>query len=338
MLFRRGRPVSAAAQEFASIPPTVAKRAVEWLVRLQSEPLVEETREEWARWRAAHPDHERAWQRIETVNGKLRGIASPVQSALAHATLAPVASPGRREAVKALAALIFVGGAVMALEVHTPWRRWSADHRTAKGERRTLTLSDGSALTLNTDSAVDIRFDAAARRVALLSGEILVATASAAGPAAPPFVVETAQGIALPLGTRFSVRQLDDSTAVSVFEGAVEIRPQRAASLRLAAGEQAQFTAQTAGRPNPVSVDDVAWADGFLIARGMRLDDFIAELDRYSASALECAPAVAQLRVSGSYPLQDIDALLDTLVVTLKLRRIDVTRFWGRRIVRIEPV
>ncbi|WP_440862721.1 FecR domain-containing protein [Symbiopectobacterium purcellii] len=52
-----------------------------------------------------------------------------------------------------------------------PYRYWLADQRTAIGEIRRLTLDDGSVLTLNTDSAVNLRFDTRQRTVELVQGE-----------------------------------------------------------------------------------------------------------------------------------------------------------------------
>ncbi len=326
----------------AAIPPAVARQAVEWLVELQSGRAAPQLRADWARWRAAHPDHERAWQRIESVNGRLRGLAAPVPAAIARATLAPRGTPGRRRAVQTLAVLFFAGGAAWMARDDAGWRAWTADLRTAHGERRHLRLDDGTALVLDTDSAVDLRFDAGTRRLRLRAGGILVTTAADPQPAPRPFLVETVQGEVRALGTRFTVRQRGDGhTVASVFHGAIELRPCGAGAPArvLQAGQQAVFTAQAIAPPQAADEDDAAWADGFLVARGMRLDDFLAALERYSPHALGCAPGVAGLRVSGSYPLADTGRVLDAVSATLGLEVQTRTRFWGRMVtgVRLAP-
>ena len=79
-------------------------------------------------------------------------------------------------------------------------RSWLADYRTGTGERRTVTLADGSELTLNTRTSVDVSMDPTRRLLVLREGEILVQTAhSLAGPGAGakdgrPFMVHTPQG------------------------------------------------------------------------------------------------------------------------------------------------
>jgi len=323
----------------ANVPADVAERALEWLLELQGEDVAPEVVEAWQRWRAAHPDHERAWQRIESVKDRLRPLSSPVTAELARAALAPPRSPKRRRAVKVLAVSLFAGGLAWSARDHTPWRQWAADHRTAVGERRSLVLADGTQLWLNTASAVNIEFDAAQRRVRLLAGEILIATAKDDASPSRPFLVETAQGTAQALGTRYVVRQRGDDTDVSVFEGKVEIRPNGRGndgrSIVLPAGYRASYTADSITSPGPAESDGATWAEGFIVARSMRLDDLLVELGRYSHDALSCDPALAGLRVSGSFPLDDIGKVLSALGTTLEVRTEVVTRLWGRREIRL---
>lgn len=323
----------------SDIPPHVARRAVEWLVELQSGDVSTTTRQSLQHWLGLHPDHERAWQHIEAVNGQLRSVASPMASVIAHATLAPRRSVKRREMIKTLAVLLFAGGTTWVAKDSMPWREWVADEHTGVGERRTVTLADGTIVTLNTDSAINMRFSATERRVLLVSGEILVSTGKDAGHngngrsgngVARPFVIETAQGELQPLGTRFVVRQQANASRVDVFEGAVDIRPHDGAGATriLRAGEQTRFTRNVINEPIAVNDTDAAWIDGMLVASGMRLADFLAELSRHRPGRLSCDPVIAELRISGSYPLADTDRILDTLRTTLPVEIHFLTRYW----------
>ena len=227
------------------IPAAAARQAVQWFVDLQAGDASSKRREEWQRWRQADPAHERAWQRIERVSGKLRDSASPLASAVAQAKLAAEGSTGRRRAVKTLVILVFGGGQAWEVHRHSRWRERMADHRTAVGERGTITLADGTTVMLNTASAVDVRHGATQRRLVLVAGEIFITTAKDSRTPPRAFIVETAQGDVQALGTRFSVRQQADDSLVTVFEGAVEVRPREAgaAAVRLQPGERARFTA-----------------------------------------------------------------------------------------------
>jgi len=316
-----------------AVSPRVAGRAVQWLLRLQSAApgaSAEATRRALQEWRGRHPDHERAWQRIEAVNGRLRGMASPLASLVAHAALAPRRSTRRRAALKTLAIALFAGGSAWVAREEAPWREWLADERTGTGERRTVTLPDGTTAALNTRSAIDVRFTASERRVRLLAGEILVTTGRDEGAAARPFVLETAQGELRPLGTRFAVRQYADACRVQVYEGAVAVRRRDGAGREyvLRAGEQLRFTRGAVGDAAPADDADAAWADDMLVAGGMRLDEFLAELGRHRPGRVSCDPAVADLRVSGTYPLADTDRILAALRSTLPVEIRFLTRYW----------
>lgn len=315
----------------AGIAPEIAARAVEWLLALQAEDATAATRLAWQQWLEAHPDHARAWQRIEAVNTRLRALSSPMASAVAHATLAPPRSPRRREAVKTLALLLFASGGAWMVQERATWREWVADERTRVGERRTITLADGTVVSLNTDSAFNVLFSGTERRVRLLAGEIMVVTGKDGGMGRRPFTVETEQGELQPLGTRFTVRLQPDASRAAVFEGAVAIRPRDAHGLArtLRAGEQASFTRTAIGASEPANDADTAWVDNMLVATGMRLDQFLAELGRHRPGLLHCDPAIAGLRVSGTYPLADTDRVLDMLRTTLPVEIRFMTRYWA---------
>ncbi|WP_155028410.1 FecR domain-containing protein, partial [Burkholderia pseudomallei] len=250
----------------------------------------------------------------------------------ARAALLPPRSRGRRAALKALAVLLFAGGGAWTGQAYLPWRAWGADVRTALGERRTITLADGTTVVLNTDTAIDIRFDDATRGVRLLRGEIMVTSGRDAARAVPrALVIATAHGDVRPVGTRFSVRERGDATRVDVFDGAVRIAPRRAVGRAplITAGQGADFTRDAlAGPPRVLGASAGAWVDGILVASNLRLADLLAEIDRYRPGRVRCDAAVANLRVSGTYPLDDTDRILDTLRETLPVDVEYLSRYW----------
>lgn len=317
------------------VPSAVAQQAVDWWLALMAADASEAQRQAWQAWCAADPLHARAWERIQQVNEQLSELVAPQQAGLARATLAPMRSAARRRALQAVALLVFGGGAAWQLEQSAPWQRLRADARTPRGERRRMLLQDGTQLVLNGGSTLHIDYSARQRRLRLLEGEMLVTTAADAR----ALVVETAAGEAQALGTRFVVRAGDDgSTRVGVFEGAVRLRPRQSPGQAqvLQAGEQAVYDALRISAATSVNEDSTAWIDGILIARGMPLAEMLQALQPYSMAALVCAPEVAGLAMSGSYPLDDMARVLVTLgsLPELQVRR--VTRWWGREEVRLE--
>lgn len=319
---------SLASADVSTLPAAVKRAAAEWLVELQSDDASEQTRQAWQSWRQARPEHELAWQRIEAFGTRLNVL----QPSLAHAALTPSRSPARRRAVKSLAVALFAGTAAVAGERLLPWREWRAEQQTRVGQIRALTLDDGSLLTLNSDSAINIDFTRSERRIHLVSGEIMITTGKDAGfhgRAARPFLVETTQGRLQALGTRFTVRTIDDArSSVAVYEGAVDVRPRRADARIVRAGESVVFSSQELGSTAAASEDATAWLQGMLVAEDMPLEEFVAVLARHRRGWLNCDPAVAALKVTGTYPLADTDQVLEMLTRMFPLEIAYVTRYW----------
>lgn len=318
------------------LPAPVVDAAVEWLVHLWSGTATAESRADWQRWRAAHPQHEQAWQHIEATNARLRGrTAGMVTAATAVTTLAGPASPRRRQALRSIGGLAAGGVAAWLGYEQLPWRGWGADLRTARGEQRSTTLPDGTRIVLNTGSALDIRYTEGLRRLHLREGEVLVTTAHDPGAVPRPFVVDTPAGRVRALGTRFTVRHdgaAADATEVAVYEGAVEMSPAHdpAATVRIGAGQSARLTAGAATAPGAGPLEPPSWTEGVLVASDMRLADFVAELRRYRSGVISLAPEVAHLRLSGVFPLADTDRILQSLAQVLPVEVRVPVRYWVR--------
>ncbi|WP_084651582.1 FecR domain-containing protein [Ottowia thiooxydans] len=316
------------------ITQAVSLQAAQWLVALQAADVNPEDQAAWKAWRAANPEHERAWQHIESFGTSLRELNLP----LAHAALAGSDDKlrrSRRQAIKVLTIAAFAGTGAWWMRSSAPWGDWQTDHSTAIGERANVTLPDGTVIILNTRTAVDVRFDSTQRLVSLIRGEILITTApdpqiSHTG-TARPFLVDTTEGRLRALGTRFAVRQHESRSQVSVFEGAVEIHPTSvsAPSMVLQAGQETFFTRHSAEAPHEAhALTATAWTTGMLVVHEMPLGDFIAELARYRPGRLNCAASIANLRVSGIYPVTDTERVLDMLQRTLPVELQSFTRYW----------
>ena len=225
-----------------------------------------------------------------------------------------------------------VGAAGVGGSYVLPWREWLADYHTGVGARREVVLQDGSVLILNTDTSVDVRFDATRRTILLTRGEISVRVAPDRALAARPFVVVTAQGQIDAASSHFAVRQDEGRTRVAVLSGSatlVDKRPGAAGSRMLLGGWQTTFGPGVDDTP-PVPADNrvLAWTHGLLIAQDMQLHDVAAELTRYRRGVVRCAADVADLRVTGVFPVEDTDRVLGTLQTTYPIRTRYVTRYW----------
>lgn len=298
----------------------ILAQAVDWYIRLHDSGITNATQAEWRAWLAADPLHAQAWQRIEQLQQRL----GQAPSSFAAATLEQ-ARQQRRAAVKMLALLL--GAGVIG------WQGYqgsplSADYTTRVGQRRQFTLADGSRVMLDTDTRIDVRFDDRQRLIVLRQGELLVETAKDAR----PLSVQSAEGRIRALGTRFTVRQNDGVTRVSVEAHAVQVHPRlaSAAGMRVDEGQMTRFTASEIGPLLPASAQVSAWTRGLLVAIDWRLEDVLAEVSRYRQGYLGCAPEVAEMRLSGTFLLDDSEAVLANLEDALPVRVRRMTRYWVR--------
>lgn len=298
--------------------------ASEWYVRLNDPDLSEQDRQAFAHWQAASPGNREAWARIERISAPFAGL-SP---ALGRAVLQQHA-PGRREAFKKLGLLLAIGGGATLAWQQAPWQPLLADQSAGRGQRRTVTLPDGTVLVLNSNTAIDIRYSDSERTVALLEGEVMVETGHG-GNAAVPFRVQTRRGSLTALGTRFAVRDHDDHVSLDVFEHAVRIQPaaEDAPARVISAGETARFDRHAVLDVRPLQPGADLWVHGVLSVNDMPMKDFLSELARHHRPLLRCDASLERLPVSGAFPVDDLDAILASLRDTHGLRIQYFTRYW----------
>ena len=301
----------------------VLDAAIAWQLSLDSGNPVE--REAFSQWHAAHEEHARAWRQLGMLDQRFSVANGPARAALLQSR------EGIRRRVRKLGSgvasvVAVIGLALFAGDRYLPVDYWLADQRTATGEQRTLRLADGTLLNLNTHSAVDIRFDEQQRRIILQEGEILIETGHGD---ARPFIVETREGSMRALGTLFLVKREEQGTRLSVLKSAVAAHPESSTGEQiLQAGQQVLMRSDGLGPIVAVIPGADAWTRGMLVVDNARLDDLVHELGRYRHGYLGVAPEIADLRITGSFPLRDTDKALSALLPTLPVQIEQHTRWW----------
>ena len=204
--------------------------------------------------------------------------------------------------------------------------------KTVKGEQQTHSLEDGSVITLNTDSYVEVDFTEGQRDIRLLKGEALF---SVAHDEQRPFLVFANDGIVRAVGTEFSVHITDFAMEVIVSEGSVELstlkptQPEmpetkvssnitKVASLGIIkAGHSAQIIdsqASIANVSDEVIDAELSWRIGRLDFTGEGLEEAIAEYTRYSdMNIIIIDPELKDIRLGGSFPTNEPDLFLKSL-------------------------
>lgn len=311
----------------------ILDEAISWQLRLGSGDARPDDEAAFAHWHAAHSEHARAWSQLGMLDRSLSGAAPKA------ARNALLRSPREaRQKVRRLAStglsLLLVGALMLGVgNRYMPVRYAFSDLLTGTGEQRELRLPDNTLLQLNSRTAVDVRFDAEQRRIVLLSGEIMVETAHGDS---RPFIVETRDGRLRALGTRFLVeRDGDDGTLLSVLQSAVAARPeQRSDEKVIAQGQHVRVRPDGLGPVESNSATADAWTHGMLVVDNVRLADLVERLARYQPGYLGVDPAVADLRITGSFPLRNIDLALSSLEPSLPVRVEKHGRWWSRVVPR----
>lgn len=333
-------------------------QAAQWIVQLTDDDkqACATAAAGFAAWKAADPRHaaaaagmERLLAQLDGLRDQAGGSMGPAGAGLAAAVARPP-SRARRHAASVLGmalgvALVLGVPAWLALQ-HYSAAYLLADIRVAGGEWRSHTLADGSRITLNGGSAVNVRYDGARRVVELVQGEVLV---DVARDVHRPFDVETAQGSMRALGTRFVVTRDGDATVLSMLESRVAVRAvQKTRTARAAetdhagaagqprsalpgtptvvvAGERVRIDAAGVGpveNVDPAAIND-AWRLHQLVVDNQPLSNVLDQLDRQRPGRIVFnRAALAGIRVSAVLPLDDTDRALDLLLTNFPQLRI----------------
>lgn len=303
----------------------VLEAAAQWYVELRETGHTSTQQAAHEQWLAADPRHRQAWARVQ----RLEQTLARIEPVIARPALGRVRA-SRRDTLKVLSVLLAAGGSTALGWQFAPWKQALADYHTGTGVQRRLRLDDGSRLTLDTRSAVDVRYSQQLREIHLHAGQVLIETA--ADPLARPFIVHSAHGSSRALGTRFILRCDAEQSQLDVLQHAVEVRPAAApeqVSL-VTSGQRLRFSAERTGQVEALPAHVDAWSRGLLVISDWRLADFLAELSRYRPGHIRATPAVAELRISGVFQLTNIDGVLDNLATTLPVRVNRFTRYWAQ--------
>ena len=194
------------------------------------------------------------------------------------------------------------------------------DFETAAAEHRDWTLDDGSRLSLNTDSVLQVQWRLRSRRLKLLRGE---AAFDVAHSPLRAFSVSAGDARITDIGTVFSVRRSDAGLRVRVLSGEVEVRSP-AGTQFVVAGSGLVIRPGRPAESYAVRERDLAWREGRIVFDGTPLAEALAELGYYRSAPITLVDAqVAQLRISGQFDTARPDALLDALpkILPVELRR-----------------
>jgi transmembrane sensor len=309
-------------------PKHLLEAACAVLVRLHSGDADTAERLRLLSWREQSAAHAEAWRRAEFLwRGvePLRGRRIPGSTPLPQERSAVCGFPHRSLLpARGLLATCCVMLVLLSVWFYPP-SYWHADFVTGKGEQQTISLSDGSRVILNTDSALAVHFDGRTRGVELLRGEAFFVVAK---DSARPFVVSAGQGRVTAVGTEFGVHREGESTRVELVEGLVRVRDGRREEL-LKPGQSlvygnGELRMLPASRPDLFST----WRDGYLVFDGTRLEEAVAQINRYRPGRiLLMNEQLGRRQVSGLFRLDALNDAVDTIAAALPAQQTRLTSY-----------
>src|SRR6266853_1000187 len=341
----------------------ILDEASAWFVDFRAGDVDSTARERFDQWLRQSPEHIRAYMEIAKTYVELPALKfdqktdvdALIARAQAEGNVVPLSGAPAQSApssrpvpmrIRSWPVGLAAGFAVCAIAILALWLHRDTTYTTQIGERRSITLSDGSTIDLNARSAVRIHYSRVERDVELIDGQALFEVAK---DAARPFVVRSGATRVRAVGTQFDVYKRSGSTVVTVVEGQVAVlldagpspgphaaadrvapgtpaaaAPGRARTDELAlagraapavlvsAGEQVTVTARAMAAPKRADIAAAtAWTQHRLIVDASRLIDVIDDFNRYNARQLVIEDAeLDDLHVSGVYSSTDPASLI----------------------------
>lgn len=328
---------NSAGHNNTGISQTVYEELIAWSVKLNSGLTSADDRQQFLEWCAQDVTHEAAWQELYAAEQNLGALATDSKQIVADTfTLLDVKRntlATRRRTLKLLSVATFsIIGTALLVNQFAPWQQ-QAYYATNVGKRDSIMLADGTKLMLNTNSKVAVKFSLLKREIVLHSGEIYIETSKDSDSiiGRRSFWVKTEQAELEAIGTRFSVNQQASNTKLHVAQGIVAMHVDKYAPVRAYANETYTMH-DTVSAPvknsadNHLSMDPIGWIDGVLVAKQMRLDEFVAELSRYQELPLMCEPTAGDLTVSGVFQLSGSDPIEHALKAIARTLPVRITK------------
>ena len=346
----------------------IEQRASEWIIRSEGGNFTADMRAEMERW-LQNPRHRvtflrirEAWRRASRIRNTrpLDGNVDP--DLLKNRHLTPGSDDDTNSGPSSEWPFRVATGAALSLIIYllclSSWfvlgRTDWISYTTSIGGYEHVTLADGSAIQLNTDSEVRARLTDGKREIELIRGEALIKVAHDAH---RPFTISAANtsvhadppGLA---GAAFVLRMRGPQHVdVAVTEGTILLGPaDRIIDVALGRSSSPQSNLgagySATVRPDGIHLAKVAledlnrklsWTAGLLSFQGETLAEVTDEFNRYNRKHLVVTdPIIAERRIGGAFQATDPDSFVSALQKWFGIRADEqVTEDSGNPVIRL---
>lgn len=350
----------------------VAKQAADWFVNNQSAVAEEQERVTFMNWLRSSPLHVEEYLRIAAISRDLQAVAADSRVSLEELLIdagddpslsdeadhaATVQQPAQRAmrtkgqswipawhfGVIATVVIVVLAGVVWHWVGVLNEAEIAVRLATGHGEQRSWSLTDGSVVQLNTDSALRVAFDRKERLVELTQGQVYF---SVAKDPQRRFRVMVNGAEIVAVGTQFDIYRQAEGVLITVTEGRIAVygggehaSPQGMATsgrpLSVGAGEQIHIDAGgVLERPTKAALkQNESWRSGRIVFEDQPLSEVVQQFNRYAKVPIEVSDlALRSVRIGGAFDAFDIDSFcaflqrIDGVVITRTPGSIDISR------------
>ena len=297
----------------------IAEQAIAWFTRLQLNSLSSHEKAQFQAWKEQNPAHEQAYEEVGQLWNHTDFNLALGQANLSYPVRQSKQKPARIYRKHWVPALAMAAGFALFVILSDPMTRLQADFYTSLGDQQTVQLSDGSSITLNTDTAITLAFTGDERHINLLKGE---AYFSVQTDKQRPFVVSSEKTETQVLGTQFIVRYGANEDKVSVIKGLVKVSNLQKQSVFVHPDEQVTNSQSGLTAINKLANKDTAWLQGRLGFQDTPMAEVVKELDRYLPGIILLSDnSLKDYRINArfdiTHPTQALDALEQTLPIKI---------------------
>lgn len=299
------------------------EQAAAWRVRLIATPSLELSAE-FQTW-IANADNHSAYDAVTRGDTALGALGSSQELMKLRDQTRKRVCAGRHNAVisrrnlakyaATLAGLGLMGGSGAWYYLTLP-----TTYSTDTGQRRKVKLSDGSVLSLDSNTVVEVSYSKNARNLNLVHGQ---ARFDVAHDKARPFSVTAGTETVVAVGTSFNVEKLDKKVLVTLIHGSVVVKnaenhtvekmqPKKLISLD--AGQELEVVADARPVIKKANIAaTTAWITGQLIFHDTRLADAVQRENRYTENPMVVSPEVSDIHINGVFNAGDIASFVNAV-------------------------
>jgi len=309
---------------------TVEDEAIEWLVRMRG-PDATALKGRFEAWLAQSVEHQHAHEwAVRHFDG-----AEILKQSERHGTGSRRERPvtrwlvgGGLVAAAASIALVLIGTQIARRYAvkSAAASELATSFSTRHGEIHTIRLTDGSLVTLDTDSKLSVTMDATARHLELERGKARFLVKQDAR----PFLVTAGAGTVSGKTATFDVGYEDSQIQVRLISGNAEVQPVAQPAVYMVPIRQIPLGHKLSYRvadfrpvPTPArlrDVNDASWTSGWVEYRAVPLAVLVDQANRYAPKPIVIeGMAVGSLEASGRFRLTDTDAFVGRIAEVFDL-------------------